>query len=90
MDHNLMFMAPVIHRMVNSHVSGILYTSNHKPGSKDEMRIEAKWVIGDAVISGKIMSDSFILNKPTMGLKDKNIVEKTVTVVFDEKKVLEA
>jgi len=61
-----MFMAPVIQRMVKSHVSGILYTSNPKPGSKDKMRVEANWGLGDAVISGTSMSDSFILNKATV------------------------
>ena len=55
-----MFMAPVIQRMVKWHISGILYISNPKPGSKDEMEIEANWGLGDAVISGKSMSDSFI------------------------------
>ena len=84
-DHNLEYLAPIIQRMVDSRVSGVLYTCNFNPGSKNEIRIEAKWGLGDTVVSGRSMNDLFTLRRPGLALKEKYIVKKTVMAVFDEK-----
>jgi pyruvate,water dikinase len=71
--------------MVDSRVSGVLYTCKFNPGSKNEIRIEANWGLGDTVVSGRSMNDLFILRRPGLTLKEKHIVKKTVMAVFDEK-----
>ena len=48
--------------------------------------IEASWGLGDLVIAGESLGDSFVLDKSMMRLKDKRAVKKTVMVFFDEKK----
>jgi pyruvate,water dikinase len=72
--------------MVNARVAGTLCTANFHTGSKDEILIEASWGLGDSVIAGESLGDSFILDKSTMRLKDRRVVKKTVMVLFDERK----
>jgi pyruvate,water dikinase len=72
--------------MVDSRVSGVLYTCNSIAGSKTEIRIEANWGLGDTVVSGRSMNDLFILRRAGLALKEKHIVKKTVMAVFDEKR----
>jgi phosphoenolpyruvate synthase/pyruvate phosphate dikinase len=85
-DHNQECVAPIIQRMVESRVSGILYTWNYENASENEIRIEANWGLGDTVVSGRSMNDLFILRRPGLALKKKHIVKKTVVTVFDEKR----
>jgi pyruvate,water dikinase len=85
-DHNVEYLSPIIQRMVDSRVSGLLYTCGLNPGSKNEMRIEANWGLGDTVVSGRSMNDLFILRRPGLALREKRIVKKTVMTVFDEKR----
>lgn len=84
-DHNQEYVAPIVQRMVDSRVSGILCTSNFNPNSRNEIRIEANWGLGDTLVSGRSMNDLYILRKPGLALKEKHIVKKTVMAVFDEK-----
>ncbi|MBN1101813.1 MAG: hypothetical protein JXL84_00215 [Deltaproteobacteria bacterium] len=84
--HDREHVVPIIQRMVDSRVSGILFTRNLEHGSKNEIRIEANWGLGNTVVSGRSMQDLYTLRRAGLALKEKRIVKKTVVAVFDEKR----
>jgi pyruvate, water dikinase len=84
--HELGLIAPIVQRMVNPEVAGILFTANPISGSRAEMVVEANWGLGESVVSGKSMNDFFLIDKSDLSLKTKKIAKKTVMVCFDDEK----
>lgn len=85
-DHHLGLIAPVVQKMVDPEVAGIMFTANPVSGSRDEIVIESNWGLGESVVSGKSVNDFFTIDKTTMSVKDRMIVQKTVIVCFDREK----
>lgn len=66
-------MAVLIQRMVQSEVSGVIFTLEPLRGEEDKILIEAIFGLGEAIVSGEITPDLFIIDK--QGLK---IIEKKI------------
>jgi len=56
-------MAVIIQEMVNSEVSGVLFSSNVLDNNTTQMLINATWGIGETVTDNLIIPDMIILNK---------------------------
>jgi len=85
-DHRLGLIAPIVQKMVNPEMAGILFTANPISSDRGEMVIEANWGLGESVVSGKSMNDFFLLDHDTATEKSRKIAKKTVMVCFDEQK----
>jgi pyruvate,water dikinase len=81
--HDLGLIAPLVQRMVNPDVAGVLFTANPITGDTGEIVIEANWGLGESVVSGKSMNDFFLLDKASLATETRRIVRKTVMVTFD-------
>lgn len=64
-------VAVVVQEMVESEISGITFTVHPVTKDKNQMIIEAGWGLGEAIVSGSITPDAYVLNK----LKVKNEFE---------------
>jgi pyruvate,water dikinase len=84
--HELGLIAPIVQKMVNPEVAGILFTANPISGNRAEMVVEANWGLGESVVSGKSMNDFFLIDKSDLSLTTKKIAKKTVMVCFDDEK----
>ena len=56
-------MAVIIQEMIPADISGVMFTANVVNNSTEEMLINATWGLGDSLVSGKIVPDTYILNK---------------------------
>ncbi len=83
-DQKKGLIAPIVQRMVNSEVAGILFTANPITSNRQELVIEANFGLGESVVSGKSMNDFFLIDKETLAEKQRKIARKTVVCVFDE------
>lgn len=83
-DHFHVSLAVVIQKMVNSEKSGVMFTANPINGNTDEMMINASWGLGEAVVSGFVTPDEYIVNKKFRKVKDIFIAEKNTMVIKDE------
>lgn len=73
-------VAVVIQRMIDSDVSGVAFTVNPITGA-EEIMIEAGFGQGEAVVSGHITPDNYIVNKKT-GATQKNISSQAKKLEF--------
>ncbi len=55
-------LAVVVQAMVPSQVSGVLFTANPLTGARDEMMIEATLGLGEALVSGQVDPDNYVVN----------------------------
>jgi pyruvate,water dikinase len=61
-DHTAASMAVVVQVMVPSETSGVLFTANPLTGRRDEMVIDATFGLGEALVSGQVEPDHYVIN----------------------------
>ena len=75
-------VAVVIQEMVESEISGVTFTVHPVTQDKNQMIIEAGWGLGEAIVSGSITPDAYVVNK----LKGENGFEILDINIAEQKK----
>ena len=72
-DHSKVGIAVVVQRMVQSEISGVAFTA--EPLSSDEKKIviEAAYGLGEALVSGELTPDMYLLEKESLRLLEKKV-----------------
>jgi len=66
-------VAVVVQAMVESEISGITFTVHPVTKDRRQMIIEAVWGLGEAIVSGTVTPDSYVINKNNWEIIDLNI-----------------
>lgn len=66
-------VAVVVQKMVQSEVSGIAFSVHPVTEDYNQMIIEAGFGLGEAIVSGQITPDSYVIEKEPRRLIDKNV-----------------
>ena len=69
-------VAVVVQEMVDSEISGIAFTVHPVTQDRNQMIIEAGYGLGEAIVSGSITPDSYVLDKRDYSLIDVNIANQ--------------
>ena len=72
--------AVTVQSMFPSQVSGIVFTANPNDLSADEMIIESSYGLGEAVVSGDVHPDNFVVDRRTLAMKRKELGHKMQVV----------
>ena len=80
-DHFDVGVAVVIQQMVDSDVSGVVFTANPLTTATDEAVIEASWGLGEAIVAALVTPDSYTVKLSTLRVKDKTLGTKKVKIV---------
>ena len=84
-DHEIddaqLAMAVVVQVMIDSEVSGVMFTRN--PTGGDELVVESNWGLGESVVSGEVMPDHFIVSRETFTLIRETIVTKRKMITHE-------
>ncbi|MBN1525632.1 MAG: hypothetical protein JW904_14230 [Spirochaetales bacterium] len=75
--------AVVVQRMIKADVSGVLFTANVLTGARDETVINTAWGLGEGIVSGRLDTDSFILDSKGVCI-EKKIVKKKEAVCYKD------
>ena len=81
--HDQVAMAVVVQLMVPSDVSGILFTANPATGERSEIIINASFGLGEAVVSGQVTPDTYVLDRDSLTAKETLIGPKEQMIVSD-------
>jgi pyruvate,water dikinase len=76
-------MAVVVMALVPADTAGVAFTANPITGDRDQIVINASWGLGEAVVSGRVTPDNFVLDKGTLAVVSRDIFPKEVEVVPD-------
>jgi pyruvate,water dikinase len=79
--HDDVLISVGIQKMVEARTSGVMFTLNPSNGDRSKVRIEANWGLGEAVVSGRVTPDSFLVDKPVYKIVDRNIQQKDMMTV---------
>ncbi|MBV7273472.1 pyruvate, phosphate dikinase [Clostridium sp. PL3] len=83
-DHLKVDLAVVVQAMIDSEVAGVMFTANPVNGSRDEILISAAYGLGEAVVSGLVTPDTFVLTKDGR-IKEKSLGSKKLRINLMEK-----
>ena len=73
-------IAVVVQIMVEADVSGVMFIGNPMNARADEIVVNASWGLGDAVVSGLVNPDDYILDAKTGMPKARRLGDKALTI----------
>lgn len=79
-DQSSVALAVVVQEMVQSEVSGVLFTANPLTGKRSETVIDAAFGLGEALVSGQVDPDHFVLDTTTCQVIRQQLGAKATTV----------
>ncbi len=79
-DQHSVRLAVAVQRMVDASVAGILFTANPLTSKRRQAVIDASPGLGEAVVSGEVNPDHFVINTATGEIVERRIGDKRVAV----------
>ncbi|MGB9986450.1 pyruvate, water dikinase [Salarchaeum japonicum] len=76
-EHSKVNIAVVVQRMVDAEKSGVMFTSHPSTGA-EKVIIEAAWGLGEAVVSGAVSPDNYVVDRATGEIEDVTVADKKV------------
>src|SRR5881296_1845397 len=83
--HEKVLISVGVQKMVDSEVSGVIFTLDPVNGDPSKIIIESTWGLGEALVAGVVRPDRFIVDKGTLQIVHKEIVPKMVEHVPNHK-----
>lgn len=74
-------VAVVIQQMVESEISGITFTVHPVTQDRNQMIIEAGWGLGEAIVSGQVTPDAYVISKKDNSILDINIARQEILII---------
>jgi rifampicin phosphotransferase len=79
-DHSAVALAVVVQRMVDTEVAGVLFTADPVTGRRHRAVIDASPGLGEAVVSGAVNPDRFVVDVDTGEILERRLGDKRVEV----------
>jgi len=73
-------MAVVVMKLVPSETSGIAFTAHPVTGALDQVIINASFGLGEAIVSGRVTPDSFLVDKNSFSILEREIYPKELAI----------
>ena len=74
-------VAVVVQKMVQSDVSGVAFTVHPVTEDYNQMIIEAVYGLGEALVSGQVTPDSYVISKSDISILDINVGQQTKKLI---------
>jgi pyruvate,water dikinase len=73
-------IAVVVQRQIQSTRSGVMFTINPASGDRDELVIESSFGLGEAVVSGSVSPDRYVVDKQSLHITERDIMSKELVI----------
>lgn len=83
-DQENVSLAVIVQKMVSSDASGVLFTSNPLTGKRTETVIEATFGLGEALVSGKVEPDHYVVDAFADRILTKTLGRKATVIRAQE------
>lgn len=81
--HEQVAISVGVQKMANSHTAGVMFTINPTNGDRSSIMINSSFGFGEAVVSGEVTPDEFLVNKISLETLDRTITKKEVYYTVD-------
>ncbi|MCL6472812.1 MAG: phosphoenolpyruvate synthase [Firmicutes bacterium] len=85
-DHFKIGIAVPVQRMIESDASGVMFTIEPLTNDPDKIEIEAIYGLGEAIVSGALTPDVYLVSKSDLKIIDKKVVSQAWKIALKEGK----
>ncbi len=78
--HEAAALAVVVQQMIPAEVSGVLFTANPLTGNRSEAVIEATFGLGEALVSGRVEPDHYLVGGVTARVLERRLGAKALSI----------
>lgn len=82
--HDQVLISVGVQELIESYVSGVTFTMEPVSGDKNKVVINASWGLGEAIVSGSVTPDEYVVEKNTLRIVAKEIFKKDKQIVSDK------
>lgn len=79
--HEKVKISVIIQKMIQSDVSGVIFSVDPATNEKDKIVIESVWGLGEMIVQGSVTPDRYIVQKETFKILSKEISDQGVQLV---------
>jgi len=76
--HEKVKISVIVQKMIQSEVSGVIFSIDPVNNDKDKIVIESVWGLGEMIVQGSVTPDRYIVQKETFKILSKEISEQEV------------
>jgi pyruvate,water dikinase len=77
-----MDIAVVVQRQLASTRAGVMFTVNPATGARGELVIEGSFGLGEAVVSGSVSPDRYVVDKQTLTIRRREVHHKDLVIEY--------
>jgi pyruvate,water dikinase len=79
--HSKVKISVIIQKMIQSEVSGVLFTVDPVTNDKERIVIEAVWGLGETIVQGLVIPDRYVVQKDTFSILSKEISDQQIQLI---------
>lgn len=80
-EHERVKISVIVQEMVPSQVSGVMFSIDPVTNDKDKIIVEAVWGLGEMIVQGSVVPDTYVVQKETFMILSKEISDQRVQLV---------
>ena len=84
-SNDAVLISVAVQELVFSRAAGVMFTIEPVSGAKDSIVINASWGLGEAVVSGQVTPDEYVVEKGSFRILEKHVVKKEREIISDKK-----
>ena len=79
--HEKVKISVVVMKMVESEVSGVMFSIDPVKNDKDRILIESVWGLGEMIVQGSVVPDTYVVQKDSFAILSKEISDQKTQLV---------
>lgn len=79
--HDKVKISVMVQKMVQSEVSGVMFTLDPVTNDKEKIIIESVWGLGEMIVQGLVVPDRYVVQKGTFSILSKEISDQSIQLV---------
>lgn len=82
--HESVKIAVIVMKMVQSEVSGVMFSIDPVKNDKDRILIESVWGLGEMIVQGSVVPDNYVVQKGTFAILSKEISDQSIELIKEK------
>jgi pyruvate,water dikinase len=80
-DHQQVKISVIVQNMIQSDVSGVMFSIDPVTNDKERIIIESVWGLGELIVQGSVVPDTYVVQKDTFSILSKGISDQSVQLI---------
>ncbi|KKQ52701.1 phosphoenolpyruvate synthase [Candidatus Woesebacteria bacterium RIFCSPHIGHO2_01_FULL_39_17] len=80
-SHSKVKISVIVQKMIQSEVSGVMFSIDPVTSDKDRIVIESVWGLGEMIVQGSVVPDRYVVQKDTFSILSKEISDQKIQLI---------